>query len=186
MTTWNQTRARVAFWTYTATARVLHWGLAVLLAGMVALGWSMMSIEEQPNSRWYFGLHKFIGITILALVLLRLLWRITHRPRDLPSWLPSWQSMLASTVQSLLYVVMFMLPLTGFTGALLSKDEVSFFSVELPHPAPNHALSERIFAAHGVIVWILIGLVSIHVAGALKHFWIDRDGVFQRMWPTKK
>lgn len=186
MTTPNQTRAGVASWTYTRTARTLHWLLALLLSGMVALGWYMMSIEKEPNSGWYFDLHKSIGITILGLVLLRILWRLTHRPRDLPSWLPSWQTKLAGLTQSLLYVVMFMMPVTGLAGALLSKDGVSFFGIPLPYLAPNHDLSEQLFAVHGVIVWILIGLVSVHAAGALKHLVIDRDGVFQRMWPTRK
>lgn len=185
MTTLNHTKTHVTSWTYTATAKRLHWGLAVLLGAMVALGWYMVAIEEQPDSGWYFALHKSIGITIFGLVLMRLLWRITHRPQDLPPWLPAWQSKLASVTQSLLYVVMFMLPLTGFVGALFSKNGVSFFGIRLPHPIANHDLSEGLFTVHGVIVWILIGLVSVHAAGALKHLWVDRDGVFQRMWPTK-
>ena len=145
----------------------------------------MMSIEKQPNSGWYFDLHKSVGITILSLVVLRVLWRITHRPHDLPSSVPSWQRQFAGLTQSLLYIVMFMMPLTGLAGALFSKDGVSFFGNHLPHPAPNHDLSKQLFAVHGVIVWILIGLVSLHVAGALKHLWIDRDGAFQRMWPSR-
>ena len=185
MKTTDRTNSGVAPWTYTTTARVLHWGIALLLGGMVALGWYMMSIEKQPNSGWYFDLHKSVGITILGLVLLRLLWRITHHPRNLPSWMPRWQSKLATLTQTLLYVVMLMMPITGLTGALLSKDGVSFFGIKLPHPAPNHDLSEQLFAVHGIIVWILIGLASIHIAGALKHLLVDHDGVFQRMWPTK-
>lgn len=185
MTPPNRIEACAASWTYTPTARMLHWGLALLLGGMVALGWYMMSIEKAPNSGWYFALHKSIGITIFGLVLLRMLWRVTHRPHDLPSSLPVWQRTLAGLTQSLLYVVMVVMPLTGLSGALLSKHGVSFFGIDLPHPAQNHDLSEQLFAAHGVIVWILIGLVSLHVAGALKHLWIDRDDVFHRMWPAK-
>lgn len=169
MTTPNQTEARVASWTYAPIAKVLHWGLALLLSGMVALGWYMMSIEKQPNSGWYFDLYKSVGVTILSLVVLRVLWRITHRPHNLPSAVPSWQRQFAGLTQSLLYIVMFIMPLTGLAGALFSKDGLSFFGIFLPHPASNHDLSEQLFSVHGVIVWVLIGLVSLHAAGALKH-----------------
>ena len=185
MTTPNQTETGVTSWTYAPIARVLHWGLALLLSGMVALGWYMMSIEKQPNSGWYFELHRSVGITIVSLVVLRMLWRMTHRPDDFPSSVPSRQKRFAGLTQSLLYIVMFIMPLTGLVGALFSKDGVSFFGISLPHPAPNHDLSEQLFAVHGVIVWVLISLVLLHAAGALKHLWIDRDGVFQRMWPSK-
>ena len=121
MTTPNRTRDRGASWTYTLTARLMHWGLALLLSGMVALGWYMMSIEKEPNSGWYFDLHKSVGITILGLVLSRVVWRITHRPRDLPSWVPSWQKKLAGLTQTLLYVVMFMMPLTGLAVRSLAR-----------------------------------------------------------------
>lgn len=170
-------------WTYTKPAIALHWILAVLLVGMVALGWYMMAIEEQPGSGWYFNLHKSVGITVFVLVLLRVTWRLTHRPERLPPSVPGWQRRLSSWTQGLLYACMILMPATGFTGAIYSKHGVSFFGIALPGAAPNHDLSEQFFSVHGVIVWILVGLVTLHVAGALKHLLIDRDGVFKRMWP---
>jgi cytochrome b561 len=171
-------------WTYAKPAIALHWILALLLPAMVALGWYMMSIEDQPNSGWYFSLHKSIGITIFLLVLLRLIWRLTHTPHSLPSTVAQWQVTLSRWTQWLLYCCMFLMPLTGFTGAIYSKHGVSFFGLALPKVTPNHDLSELFFSAHGVIVWILIGLATLHIAGGLKHLLVDRDGVFQRMWPN--
>ena len=170
-------------WRYSNLAIALHWLLAVLLVAMVSLGWYMMSIEEQPGSDWYFNLHKSVGLTILSLVVLRLLWRLAHKPQNLPSSVPIWQRTLAHWTQFLLYLCMFILPITGLTGALYSKSGVVFFGIPLPHPAPNHDLAEQLFSIHGITVWILITIVSLHVAGGLKHLLIDRDGVFQRMWP---
>lgn len=170
-------------WSYARPAVSLHWLLAMLLIVMVSLGWYMMSIEKQPGSDWYFNLHKSIGLTVLGLVVLRLLWRLQHRPEDLPSSVPVWQAKLASWTQHLLYVCMVVLPVTGLTGSLYSKDGIAFFGAALPHPAPNHDLSEQLFSIHGATVWVLVGLVALHVAGGLKHLLINRDGVFQRMWP---
>ena len=172
-----------ASWSYAKPAIVLHWLLALLLFFMVPLGWYMTSIEDQPGSGWYFNLHKSIGIMVFALVALRLLWRLRHKPENLPSSVPQWRANAASWTQHLLYLCMLILPATGFTGALFSKDGVGFFGVAIAHPAPNHDLSELLFSIHGATVWVLVALVLLHVAGGLKHLVIDRDGVFQRMWP---
>ena len=169
-------------WTYSRTAVALHWIVAVVLSAMVALGWYMMSIEDDPGSEWYFNLHKSIGMTIFCLILIRIVWRLSHRPQRLPSFVPKWQTGLSSSTQMLLYVCMILLPVTGFTGALYSKDGVAFFGAAIPAAVPDHGLSELFFSIHGAAVWVLVGLVALHVAGALKHLLIDRDGVFQRMW----
>ncbi|MDP9109505.1 MAG: cytochrome b [Pseudomonadota bacterium] len=160
--------------------------MALLLVGMVSLGWYMMSIEEETGSDWYFNLHKSIGLIVLTLVVLRILWRLPHTPQKLPSQVPRWQTTLASITQTLLYVCMVVIPVAGLTGSLYSKHGLAFFGIALPHPVANHDLSEQLFSIHGIAVWVLVGLVSLHVAGALKHLLIDRDGVFQRMWPKAK
>lgn len=173
-------------WTYSNLAIALHWILAVLIVAMVSLGWYMMSIEDEPGSGWYFNLHKSIGITILALVILRVLWRLGHKPQDLPASVPTWKVTLAHWTQFLLYVCILVMPITGLAGALYSKSGVIFFGLPLPHPTPNHDLAEQLFSVHGITVWILVSIVSLHVAGGLKHLLVDRDGVFQRMWPKSK
>lgn len=178
----KQTTPVAAAWAYRRPAIALHWLIAVTLVGMVALGWYMMSIEHDPGSDWYFNLHKSVGITVFSLVLIRIGWRLTHRPAPLPSFVPAWQTRLSTWTQLLLYVCMVLLPTTGFIGALYSKKGVAFWGKALPTAVPNHDFSELLFTAHGVIVWVLVGLVALHVAGALKHLLIDRDGVFQRMW----
>ena len=170
-------------WRYTRTAIALHWTLVVLLTLMAALGWYMMSIEDDPGSDWYFDTHKSMGLVIALLIAARIAWRLTHRPQALPARLPEWQCGLARGTQVLLYVVMVLMPITGYIGASYSKERVQWFGFAMPQwTSPDHDRAELFFGIHSVLIWILVTLVSVHALGALKHLLIDKDGVFQRMW----
>lgn len=162
---------------------VLHWTLALILAAMAGLGWFMMAIEDDPGSVWYFDLHKSFGLVFAALVALRLVWRLTHRPEALPANLSAWQLRLAHWTQFLLYMLMVLMPLTGYLGASYSKKGVRFFGINTPHWAwPNHDLAEQFYGIHSLLIWVIVALVVLHVVGALKHLLMDKDAVFQRMW----
>ena len=168
---------------YAPLAKLMHWTLAILLIGMVALGWYMTAIEDDPGSFWFFNLHKSIGLVIAALVLLRLAWRLGHRPADLPASVPPWQAKVSRATHRLLYVAMVAMPAFGITGSLLSKNGIAFFGTSLPRVfAANHDLAEIFYSAHSVTAWLLVGLVALHVLAGLKHLLVDQDGVFQRMW----
>ncbi len=168
---------------YSPLAIFLHWVLAIMLIGMIALGWYMMSVEDSPGSEWYFMLHKSIGVIVGIVVLVRLFWRFGHAPNPLPDSFPKWQTFASKVTHRLMYVAMITMPLVGIGGALLSKDEVSIFGFTLPRAvAPNESFSETLFSLHSIIAWVLLGLISIHVLAALKHL-ISKDGVFQRMLP---
>lgn len=171
---------------YTVTARGLHWLMSVLIVGMLALGWYMMSIEDEPGSDWYFSLHKLIGITLLLLVVLRLLWRWANKPGLLPTHIPRWQVIASKVSHYLLYGTMFAMPIAGLLGALFSKDGLAFFGLQLPLVSSNHDLSELFFSIHSIIAWVFVGLISLHLLAALKHLFINKDAVFQRMWMGKK
>ena len=169
--------------TYAPLAKLLHWTLAVLLVGMVALGWYMTAIEDDPGSDWFFNLHKSIGLVIAALVLLRLVWRLGHRPADLPASVPPWQARASRATHRLLYAAMVAMPTFGIIGSLLSKDGIVFFGATLPRVfTANHDLAEIFYGAHSITAWLLVGLVALHVSAGLKHLLVNRDGVFQRMW----
>ena len=181
MTTLN--RLPTSGWRYTTTAIWLHWTLALLIVGMVALGWSMMAVEHEPGTKWLFELHKSVGIVVFTLVLVRALWRAGHRPQALPASLPVWQLRLAAGTQWALYACMVALPVTGFIGALYTKTGIAFFSIPLPRlVTPDHPTAELFFSAHSVLVWVLVGFVTLHALAGLKHLLLDRDKVFQRMW----
>ncbi len=170
-------------WHYRGPAIFLHWLLALLLTGMVALGWYMTAIEDSPGSEWYFNLHKSIGLIVATLVVLRLVWRLSHAPQALPAHLPQWKMKFAVLTHWLLYTCMIVMPTTGFLGASLSKDGVAFFGMALPvWASPNHDLAEQFFGIHSIAAWVLVALVTLHALAGLKHLLVDKDGVFQRMW----
>lgn len=170
-------------WRYSRLAAALHWALALLLAGMVALGWFMMSVEDEPGSDWYFAQHKSVGILVALLVLLRLIWRLANPPAPLPRSVPTWQARLATFTQGGLYALMVLMPLSGYLGASYSEHGVAVFGWPLPAwAAPDHDRAEQLFDIHGALAWVLVALVAAHVLGSLKHLLKDKDGVFERMW----
>ncbi len=170
-------------WHYDVIARLLHWVIALLLIGLISIGWYMMYIEDQPNSGWYFNLHKSFGLTAAILIFFRVIWRFAHKPAPLPSSVPHWQQIISKGIHFLLYFCMIIMPITGFIGASFSKYGIIFFGVELPHWVnQSHAISEQFFQIHGVVAWILVGLIALHLLAAIKHLVINKDNVFQRMW----
>jgi cytochrome b561 len=172
-----------ASWRYGAPAIVLHWLLALLIAFMAGLGWWMMTIEKQPEGPYWFALHKSVGMVVLALVVLRVLWRGFHAPAPLPGNLPRWQVRLSAFVQWGLYICMVLIPVTGLLGATHQRGPLAFFGMELPRWfQPDRALAHTLFGLHETLVWVAVGLVSVHAIGGLKHLFVDRDRVFQRMW----
>jgi len=169
-------------WRYSPTAIALHWTLALLLTAMVALGWYMMSIEREPGSGWYFDLHKSIGVLALLLVVARLIWRVQNPPQPLPASMPRWQIVLSRGIHVLLYLLMLLIPISGYLGASYSKSGVQVFGLATPHWAlPDHDTAEQFFAIHSLLIWVLVAVVSLHILAALKHLLLDRDHVFQRM-----
>jgi cytochrome b561 len=173
-------------WRYSRTAVVLHWLLALLITLTTVIGWRMMLTEHEPGSEQLFDLHKSIGLIIAAFVIARVLWRLTHRPEPLPAG-PIWSARLAAITHALLYVLMILLPITGYLGASYSKAGVRWFGLATPQWAlPDRDLAEQYLTVHGVLLWTLVALVALHVLGALKHLLLDKDRVFQRMWFARR
>ena len=170
-------------WHYGVPAIILHWTLALLIAGTAALGSNMTSVEDEIGSAKYFEWHKSIGIVIAALVLARMLWRLTHAPAELPSTVALWQVRLSKITEALLYILMVLVPLTGYFGASYSQAGVQFFGISTPvWAAPVRATAEQLLDIHSVLVGALLSLVALHVAGALVHTFWYKDTVLLRMW----
>jgi cytochrome b561 len=170
---------------YTTTAVALHWLITGLVLGMIAFGWWMQEIPKNPVGPRVnaFNLHKSIGLTVLLLMLVRALWRATHPPPSLPP-MPAWQARAARTVHVLLYVCLFVQPLTGYLGSAYSGYPVRFFGLVLPAWAPKvDGIKDAMSVAHLVNSWILVTALVLHVGAALKHALIDRDRLFHRIWP---
>jgi cytochrome b561 len=151
---------------------------------MVALGWYMLSIEDQPGSRRWFDLHISLGLTAAVLIALRLAWRLGHAPAVLEPADAGWQHLAARTSHALIYCTLVALPLTGYLGAAFSGRKVAAWGIAfLAWASKNERVAELLFGLHSVTAWTLVALVALHVLAALKHLLVDRDGVFERMWP---
>ena len=195
----NQTSAR-----YTKTAKILHWLIAIAIFGMFALGWYMSelpkeapkqmaydlfdwgvytwSLSEEVSPRtFYFNLHKSIGVTIFALILFRIFWRLTHKAPALLASYKAWESKLAKNVHRLLYVLMVALPLSGLMMAIASKYGVKWFGLAFIGGLDNTPLREAFKEVHIVIGLVILFIIIVHILGALKHKFIDKDETLDRM-----
>jgi cytochrome b561 len=171
---------------YTATAIALHWLLAVAIVGSFSLGLYMADLPLSPQRLKFYNWHKWAGMTILALSALRLLWRLAHRPpHDIA--MPAWQRQAAHGTHRLMYLLFFAVPLVGWAYSSAAGFPIVVYGVlPLPDFVPvDKALAEAIKPWHGRLAWLLASVVLLHVAAALKHHFVDRDGLMSRMWPTK-
>ncbi len=171
---------------YTGTAIALHWLLAFALLGSWSVGLYMHELPLSPTRLKLYNWHKWAGITILLLSAVRLAWRLTHRPpADLP--MPRWQARVAHAAHGLLYVLFFAVPLAGWAYSSAAGFPVVWFGV-LPLPdfvSPNRELADTLKKAHEVLAMLMAATVLAHVAGALKHRFIDKDGLLTRMRPGR-
>lgn len=174
-------------WRYGRTSIFLHWTLALLLALLVGLGWVMVSVEDDPAGPTLLAIHMSLGLTAGALIAARLAWRLSHPPFLPPRIGAGWQERAARATHHALYVLMVLMPVTGYLGASLGERRVAWFGLPLPEWATrSDAWKEQLFAAHSVIAWALVATVALHVLAALKHLLVDRDTVFWRMWPRRR
>lgn len=169
---------------YSSVAIWLHWIIALAVAAQIALGFAM---PDGPEGFAPFQLHKSIGITILLLSLARLAWRLVRRPP--PPVEAGFQGFLAKAVHTLLYVFMIGAPLTGW--ALVSTSSIQVPTVlwgliPWPHLPISSALGGLAEQSHELLAWIGLALILLHVAGALRHQWLIRDGLLRRMAPGGK
>jgi cytochrome b561 len=168
---------------YTRTAIALHWLIAILVIFQFTWGWWMQGIPKQPVGPRVdaFNLHKSIGMTIFALMVVRILWRSAHRPPPLPE-LPGWQASAARITHFLLYAALVVQPLSGYLGSEWSGYPVKFFGSTLPAWAgKNVALKDLMSVVHLATSWVIAATVALHVAAALKHAFVDRNRLLARM-----
>ena len=185
---------------YTRVAVLLHWLIAFLIIANVALGLIAALLPDGTLSdttiRLLVDTHKSIGITVLGLAIVRVLWRVTHRPPPLPAHFPGWERAAAHFAHVALYVLIFAMPLTGWMHdsawvAAASHPMYLYGLVPWPRigfimqldPATKDQLHAQFGALHTACSYALYGVLALHVAGALKHQWIDRHSVLRRMMP---
>jgi cytochrome b561 len=170
---------------YTTTAQALHWFMALLIFGLLALGFYMSDLRMSPQKLQLYAWHKWAGVSVFALLLVRVSWRLSHRPPELPPQMGQLQRRLSHVVHGLLYCLMLALPLSGWLMSSAKGYQTVWFGI-LPIPdllAKDKALGEILESLHEALAFAMIALVVIHICAALKHQWVDRDHLISRMWP---
>jgi cytochrome b561 len=169
---------------YTNVGITLHWIIALGVLGQIALGWWMIEIPKHPVGAraYWFNIHKSIGITLGVLIIIRIVWALTHRAPPLPAHIPAWQRMASRANHILLYACMIIMPLSGYLGSSFTKFPIKYWGYTLPNwgwEAP--AYKDICSNVHQIAVIIFMVLIGLHVLAALKHM-IAGDGVARRMW----
>ncbi|SDX07954.1 cytochrome b561 [Collimonas sp. OK242] len=170
---------------YALPAIALHWLIALLIIGMLCLGYYMADIPKSiPGRAVYFNLHKSLGVLAGALILLRLGWRLAYPPPAPPRGISRPMARAAQWSHGLLYLCMVLQPATGYLSSSFNKYGVRLFGLALPKWAwEDKHLRELFMAYHQLIAIAFIALIAIHVLAACKHVLIDRDRIFGRMLP---
>ncbi len=175
---------------YGALARLLHWTVAVLVVAQAVMGLIMVHAPEGSararvaEALQFYSAHKVLGLVLLALVLIRLANRVLRGVPPEDASLATHEREAATLVHSWLYFLLLAVPLLGWIGVSLYP-ALDVFGVTLPAlMAPDRAASDTVFAAHRIAALVLLALIALHVAAALYHYVIRRDGVLARMLPS--
>jgi cytochrome b561 len=186
---------------YTTVAIALHWVIGILLIGMVFYGWYMDDLRgalragtegvTRDQVVFAYNAHKTTGMLILLLSFGRLGWRLMHKAPPMPAGMKSWEQMVAKGTHIGLYALMVVLPLVGWLAASTSELPTQLFNnpdLILPRlpVSQDHDFHELVGEVHAKGAWALLILTGLHFAAALKHQFLDKDGLMARMLPFLK
>lgn len=171
---------------YGSVAQALHWVLAALMIGIIAVGYYMGGLaDDDPSRGTFYSLHKSTGILILALVIARITWRQFNRQPPLPESVLHWQKRTAHFVHWLLYGFMFAMPLSGWAMSSAAGKPIPFYGFfELPPLIPKGSSYGGLAHDFHVLAWWgLLALITVHIIGAFLHHFYYRDTTLKRMLP---
>lgn len=173
---------------YTHTAVTLHWLIVLLIFAAFPLGLYMHDLPLSPHKLRLYSYHKWIGMMVLLLAVIRVYWRATHRPPAMPESMAKWEKFAAQAMHFALYLLIFIIPITGWLMSSAKGFQVVLFGV-LPLPdmvGKNKELGDLLQEVHKLLNFLMLGLVLAHIAAALKHHFIERDDILARMTPFLK
>jgi cytochrome b561 len=170
---------------YTNTAIALHWLIALIIFAAFPLGVYMHDLPLSPTKLHLYSYHKWMGITVLLLAILRIVWRTRNVPPALPEHMPRWQKIASHATHHLLYVLIIIVPMTGWLMSSAKGFQTVWFGV-LPLPdllGKDKALGELLTSVHQALNFTMLALVAMHIAAVIKHRYIDGDQILARMLP---
>ena len=165
-------------------AKTLHWLMALAIIGNGILGLVMVDMSRGMDKINTFAIHKSIGLSVLALLILRVCWRMfDRRPRDEP--MPRWQRLAAHATHGVLYLFMLAIPLSGWLYNSAHGNPLQWFKwFNLPAlMEENESLAEIFGETHEILFWTLVVVLAAHAGGAFVHHWLERDNTLLRMLP---
>jgi cytochrome b561 len=170
---------------YSRVAIGFHWLIALAIPATFALGLYMADLPLSPAKLRYYSWHKWIGVTVFCVMLLRLSWRLTHRPPAMSGHMSVWQQSVANWTHRVLYLLLLAIPLSGWLMSSAKGVPTVYFGIwQLPDLVAKDALlGDRLLMLHRALNYSMAALVVLHTAAALKHHLIDRDDVLPRMLP---
>lgn len=166
---------------YDGVARFLHWLIVLLVAAQFVLGWTMPDVHRDTQPVGLIAWHVLVGTTLVAAMVCRIVWRLTHRPPAVELAKPL--RIISSLTQLALYALLIIVPLLGWINASSRGWSVTLFSA-IPLPAlsaTGSSFGHEMGDVHGTLAWVLFALICLHVAGALTHMFVFRDRIAQRM-----
>lgn len=168
---------------YSTAVKVLHWLTSVTILGLIAFGWYMAGLDPEVNPEKYdlYPLHKSFGLLAFDLGALFIIFRIIKGAPALPSNINQYERMLAKVVQYSMYVLILLIPASGYIMSVASGRAISFFGVAIPSLLEkNQDLATMAYKFHTVVPYVLLSLIVLHVVGAIKHK-LDGNDVLNRM-----
>jgi cytochrome b561 len=168
---------------YTLPAIALHWAQAIIVIWLLWLGWTMVDLPKGAERSATYGLHKSLGLLTLLLVIVRLSWRSGNPAPALTA--TGWEGKLARHTHHALYAFLLLAPLAGYLASSFTPYALKFFGIEIAKVGwPDESINGFFKLLHETTVWGGAALISLHVAGAVKHI-IKGDGMFKRMLPGR-
>jgi cytochrome b561 len=166
-------------------ARLFHWLSALAILFLVGYGWWMTHLLERAGRLGHYQLHSLIGWYVLLLIGLRLVWRAGNPAPALPEELPRWERAAAHAAHWILYALMFAVSISGWMVADTFRQPIEgtlFGAVSVPHLVSSRAYREAFEGTHMVLSYVLLALVIVHAASALRHHFRKKNRVLVRMW----
>ncbi|NJR72450.1 MAG: cytochrome b [Gammaproteobacteria bacterium] len=172
---------------YSTTAIIFHWLMAILIFVALAMGLYMVDLRISPDKLKLYAWHKWIGVTVFVLAAFRLWWRL-YQPPPPPPAMPHWQLVAANVTHYFFYALFFLIPISGWLFSSAKGFQTVYLGI-IPLPDlidKNDEIAPIIKSVHMYAGYLLGGLLALHTAAALKHQFMDKDGLMQRMNPLQR